>query len=152
MYKMQQGIHTVKLRRSDSRRGSQWGYFISLDSTFSNYSPFRKKDNLAIGEQAALSIPTNDTPETLSFSFSSWSRLIFRIYHPGGNDVSLEISMTVGVYGYRLTMEIKHFRAPREMHTFPLATRENPPSRSLAIPSRHQLSTNSQQPADTTFD
>ena len=49
--------------------------------------------------------------------------------------------MTVGVYGYRLTMEIKHFRAPREMHAFPLATRENLPSRSLAIPSRHQPST-----------
>lgn len=52
--------------------------------------------------------------------------------------------MTVGVYGYRLTMEIKHFRAPREMHTFPLATRENLPSRSLAIPSRHQPSTRTQ--------
>lgn len=47
--------------------------------------------------------------------------LIFRIlYCPWGNNVPPEISMTVGVYGYDHNMEIKHFRAPRKMHTFSL--------------------------------
>lgn len=41
----------------------------------------------------------------------------------------------VGVYGYDVSMEIKHFRAPRKMHTFPLANPWNLPSRSHPKPS-----------------
>lgn len=134
--------------RFQTSTGSPWGHFIFLDFTFSDYSSYRKKDNFAFGERAALSIPDQRYARDSPFSPpDSHRRLIFRvcIYHPRGNDVPLEIGMAVGVYGYRLTMEIKHFRAPREMHTFPLATRENSPSRSLAIPSRHRFSSNTAQ-------
>lgn len=108
--------------------------FFFLRSRFQQLFAIHRKDNFAFGDGATPGIPATIHPR-LRLS----ACLIFRIYRPWGNNVSLEISMTVGVYGYDVSMEIKHFRAPRKMHTFPLANPWNPPSRSLPIPPRHQL-------------
>lgn len=101
--------------------------FLLRRSRFQQLFAIHRKDNFAFGEGSTPGIPATIHPR-LRLS----ACLIFRIYRPWGNNVPPEISMTVGVYGYDPNMEIKHFRAPRKMHTFPLA---NPWKPSFEIPS-----------------
>jgi hypothetical protein len=114
--------------------------FLFSDLAFSKLFAIHRKDNFAFGEGATAGIPATIHPR-LRLS----ACLIFHIYRPWGNNVPPEISMTVGVYGYDVSMEIKHFRAPRKMHTFPLANPSNLPPRSLPIPPRHQLVSKNRQ-------